>query len=95
MPTEQDYRLQPQLGPLSKVICNYCDREIGEVYTAAQTSTGVRAGQSEEQITLKINDLVRDHFAQAHPEQSNDASSYENDSPRRPPQKEPLRHQGR
>ena len=80
MTTDQDYRLEPQSGPLSKVICNHCDREIGEVHTAATTPTGSKAqGSSEEDITLRARNLVGDHLQQCHPGKGDDIASYENE----------------
>ena len=91
MPTEQDYRLQPESGPLSKVICNRCNREVGEVYTATRTPTRVKAGQSDEDVTLQARDLIREHLAQEHQGEPDEVASYENSSPRRPPEQAEMK----
>lgn len=87
MPTEQDYRLEPQDGPLTKVFCSYCDSEIGEVYTASNTLTGRSTGRSEEEIGVEVDGVVREHLRECEKQPARDPSSYVNELPNRPPEK--------
>lgn len=87
MPTEQDYRLEPQDGPLSKVYCNHCGSEIGEIYTATSTLTGRSTGRSEEEVGSDVNDLVREHLSRCEQQPARDPGGYVNEFPNRPPEK--------
>lgn len=87
MATAHDYRLEAQDGPLTKVYCNHCDSEIGEVYTATNTPTGRKTGRSEEEIGLEVDDLVRQHLHHCEQQSGTDPASYTNELPNRPPEK--------
>lgn len=94
MPTESDFRLEAKADEKSKVICNYCDSEIGEVYTAHQTPTGRSTGRSEEDIDLDIRHIVRDHLPQCEQkEKIPSRADYESRTPNQPPETAPLPHQ--
>lgn len=93
MPTEQDYRLEAQDGPLTKVFCSYCGSEIGEVYTASSTLTGRSTGRTEEEIGVEIDDLIREHLHQCEKQPASDPGSYVNDLPNRPPEKGSIKKQ--
>lgn len=95
MPTEADYHLEPQSGPLSKVICERCGQEIGEVYTASQTPTGVKAGPSDEELELNIRDLVSDHLDKFHHGEPDTAATYEDQSTHHQPVRAPMEKGGR
>lgn len=87
MPTEHDYRLEAQDGPLSKVYCRHCNREIGEIYTAASTVTGTSTGRTEEQIGAELDELVREHLHHCEQQAVANPGSYVNELPNQPPEK--------
>lgn len=94
MPTDNDYRLEAKADAHSKLICNYCDREIGEVYTAHQTPTGRATGRSEEDIDLDIQHIVRNHLPQCEQKgKISDPADYENRTPNKPPETAPMPNQ--